>query len=101
MKFTLGKKLALSASVALLIVGSSLTTLHYFESRNNIETGISQQISNTGKVFAANVSYWLTSKQMSMTSVVADASDDTLLAQLRQAKASGGFDNVFLARPDG
>lgn len=101
MKFTLGKKLALSASVALLVVGSSLTTLHYFESRNNIETGISQQISNTGKVFAANVSYWLTSKQMSMTSVAADASDDTLLAQLRQAKASGGFDNVFLARPDG
>ncbi len=101
MKLTLGKKLALSASVALLLVGCSLTALHYVESRDNIETGIAQQVSNTGKVFAANVNYWLTSKQMAMASVVAGASDDTLLAQLQQAKVSGGFDNVFLARPDG
>ncbi|EIK97108.1 N-acetylglucosamine regulated methyl-accepting chemotaxis protein [Pseudomonas sp. M47T1] len=101
MKLTLGKKLALSASVALLLVGCSLTALHYLESRDNIETGIAQQVSNTGKVFAANVSYWLASKQMAMASVVAGTRDETLLAQIQQAKVSGGFDNVFLARPDG
>lgn len=36
-----------------------------------------------------------------MASVVAGASDDTLSVPMQQAKTSGGFDNMFLARPDG
>ena len=101
MKLTLGKKLALSASAALLLVGVSLTTTHYVESKNTLEASIARQVSNTGKVFAANVSYWLTSKQLAMASVTATGNATDLPLQLEQAKVAGGFDNVFLARPDG
>ena len=101
MKLTLGKKLALSASAALLLVGISLTATHYVESKNALEASIARQVSNTGKVFAANVSYWLSSKQLAMASVAATGNPADLPLQIQQAKVSGGFDNVFLARPDG
>ena len=101
MKLTLGKKLAISASLALLLVGASLSVTHYLESKDNLEAGIAQQVSNTGNVFAANVSYWLTSKQLAMASLVATANPADLPTQIQQVKVAGGFDNVFLARPDG
>jgi methyl-accepting chemotaxis protein len=101
MKLTLGKKLALSASAALLLVGVSLTATHYVESDTTLEASIARQVGNTGKVFAANVSYWLTSKQLAMAAVTATGNPADLPLQIQQAKVSGGFDNVFLARPDG
>lgn len=101
MKLTLGKKLALCTSAALLVVGSVLTLTHYFESRDSLETGIAHQVSNTGKVFAANISYWLTSKQMALASVTPTGNAADLAYQIQQAKVAGGFDNVFLARADG
>jgi len=101
MKLTLGKKLALCTSAALLVVGSALTLTHYIESSTTLETAISDQVSNTGKVFAGNISYWLTSKQQAMASVTPTGNPADLLYQIKQAKVAGGFDNVFLARPDG
>ena len=101
MKLTLGKKLALSASAALLLVGVSLTATHYVESDTTLEASIARQVGNTGKVFAANVSYWLTSKQLAMAAVTATGNPADLPLQIQQAKVAGGFDNVFLARPDG
>lgn len=101
MKLTLGKKLALSASVALFVVGSVLTLTHYLESKNSLEAGIADQVSNTGKVFAANISYWLASKQLAMESVNPTDNPADLTIQIKQAKVAGGFDNVFLGRPDG
>ncbi|WP_213877864.1 methyl-accepting chemotaxis protein [Pseudomonas sp. dw_358] len=101
MKLTLGKKLALCTSAALLVVGSALTLTHYLESSSTLETNIADQVSNTGKVFAGNISYWLTSKQQAMASVTSTGNAADLPFQIQQAKIAGGFDNVFLARPDG
>jgi len=101
MKITLGKKLALSASVALFVVGTALTVTNYIESKNSLEASIADQVSNTGKVFASNIRYWLASKQLAMESVSATGNPADLLIQINQAKIAGDFNNVFLARADG
>jgi methyl-accepting chemotaxis protein len=101
MKWSLRKKIALSASAAVLLVGTSLTGMNYWNSQKSLESHIAEQVSNASTTFSANVRYWLQSKEMVLHAVQANGSAADMLSTLSQAKVSGGFDNVFFARADG
>jgi len=59
MKWSLRKKIALSSSTAVLLVGASLTGMNFWNSQKSLETHIAEQVSNASRTFSANVRYWL------------------------------------------
>lgn len=101
MKWSLRKKIALSSSTAVLLVGASLTGMNFWNSQKSLEIHIAEQVSNASRTFSANVRYWLQSKEVVLQAVKATDDPSAMLSILNQAKISGGFDNVFFARADG
>jgi methyl-accepting chemotaxis protein len=98
---TLKQKLIVAASFTIVLVGFILTSQTFFAAKDRLETTLQEQVQNLGDTFAAGVSYWFKSKQSALQGYNSATAEPTILAALNQAKISGDFDNVFLARPDG
>lgn len=100
-KLSLKNKLALSASVAIVIGGLLVQGLSYNASLNRLETQVEQDLKGTVTAYNQYVTDWLVSKERSLTSLSSDINKDNIVTHLEQVRHSAAFDNVFLAYPDG
>ncbi|OOF19130.1 chemotaxis protein, partial [Salinivibrio sp. IB574] len=100
-KLSLKNKLALSASVAIIIGGLLVEALSFRASLSRLDTEVSQRLESTTASYNQYVADWIVSKERAMTSLSSDANLNSIVTHLKQVRDSGGFDNVFLAYPDG
>ena len=98
---SLKQKLSLSATAAVLVVGVGLTAINFFNTRTALEASTVEQLQTVSFVFNGGVRQWLDGKAAALGALAADTQEANLPAGLNQVKNSGGFDNVFYARPDG
>ncbi|WP_347883575.1 methyl-accepting chemotaxis protein [Pseudomonas aestiva] len=98
---SLKQKLSLSATAAVLVVGVGLTAINFFNTRTALEASTVEQLKTVSFVFNGGVRQWLDGKAAALGALAADTQEANLPAGLNQVKNSGGFDNVFYARPDG
>jgi methyl-accepting chemotaxis protein len=100
-KLSLKNKLALSASVAIVIGGMLVEALSYNASLNRLEVEVEQNLKGTVTAYNQYVTDWLVSKERSLTSLSSDIDKSNIVTHLEQVRHSAAFDNVFLAYPDG
>lgn len=100
-KLSLKNKLALSASVAIIIGGLLVEALSFRASLSRLDTEVSQRLESTSASYNQYVADWIVSKERAMTSLSSEANLNSIVTHLKQVRDSGGFDNVFLAYPDG
>ncbi|QIR06343.1 methyl-accepting chemotaxis protein [Salinivibrio costicola] len=100
-KLSLKNKLALSASVAIIIGGLLVEALSFRASLSRLDTEVSQRLESTTASYNQYVADWIVSKERAMTSLSNEANLNSIVTHLKQVRDSGGFDNVFLAYPDG
>ncbi|PCE67426.1 methyl-accepting chemotaxis protein [Salinivibrio sp. YCSC6] len=100
-KLSLKNKLALSASVAIIIGGLLVEALSFRASLSRLDTEVSQRLESTTASYNQYVADWIVSKERAMTSLSSEANLNSIVTHLKQVRDSGGFDNVFLAYPDG
>ncbi|WBA16997.1 MULTISPECIES: methyl-accepting chemotaxis protein [Salinivibrio] len=100
-KLSLKHKLALSASVAIIIGGLLVEALSFRASLARLDTEVAQRLESTTASYNQYVSDWVASKERAMTSLTSEADENNMVTHLKQVRDAGGFDNVFLAYPDG
>ncbi|OOF13524.1 MULTISPECIES: methyl-accepting chemotaxis protein [Salinivibrio] len=100
-KLSLKNKLALSASVAIIIGGLLVEAISFRASLSRLDTEVSQRLESTTASYNQYVADWIVSKERAMTSLSSEANLNSIVTHLKQVRDSGGFDNVFLAYPDG
>ncbi|SIN81893.1 methyl-accepting chemotaxis protein [Salinivibrio sp. ES.052] len=100
-KLSLKHKLALSASVAIIIGGLLVEALSFRASLSRLDTEVAQRLESTTASYNQYVSDWVASKERAMTSLTSEADPNNMVTHLKQVRDAGGFDNVFLAYPDG
>lgn len=100
-KLSLKHKLALSASVAIIIGGLLVEALSFRASLSRLDTEVAQRLESTTASYNQYVSDWVASKERAMTSLTSEADENNMVTHLKQVRDAGGFDNVFLAYPDG
>ncbi|MDT3723089.1 methyl-accepting chemotaxis protein [Pseudomonas oryzihabitans] len=98
---SLQKKLSLSATAAVLVVGIGLTTINFLNTRAALEASTVEQLKTVSFVFNGGVRQWLDGKAAALGALAPETQEANLPASLNQVKLSGGFDNVFYARGDG
>lgn len=100
-KLSLKHKLAVSAGLAIIIGGFLVEALSFRASLSRLDTEVAQRLESTTASYNQYVSDWVASKERAMTSLTREADPDNMVTHLKQVRDSGGFDNVFLAYPDG
>ncbi|OOE97810.1 methyl-accepting chemotaxis protein [Salinivibrio sp. IB643] len=100
-KLSLKHKLAVSAGLAIIIGGFLVEALSFRASLSRLDTEVAQRLESTAASYNQYVSDWVASKERAMTSLTREADPDNMVTHLKQVRDSGGFDNVFLAYPDG
>ncbi|MEJ2766862.1 methyl-accepting chemotaxis protein [Photobacterium sp. MCCC 1A19761] len=100
-KLSLKNKLALSASIAIIIGGLLVEALSFRASLARLETEVSQRLESTTASYNQYVADWILSKENALSSLTAEANLDAIVTHLKQVRDAGSFDNVFLAYPDG
>lgn len=100
-KLSLKHKLAVSAGLAIIIGGFLVEALSFRASLSRLDTEVAQRLESTIASYNQYVSDWVASKERAMTSLTREADPDNMVTHLKQVRDSGGFDNVFLAYPDG
>lgn len=98
---TLKNKLALSASVAIILGGVLVEFLSFWSSLQRLDIEVEQRLESSAASYNQYVSDWLDSKGSALTALPSDADMEDIERHLKQARHSGQFDNVFLAFPDG
>ncbi|SJL84388.1 methyl-accepting chemotaxis protein [Vibrio palustris] len=98
---SLRTKLALAASLAIILGSVIVEGLAFKASLSRLDTSIDQSLNNSSASYNQYVADWLTSKSRVMTSLPSDIATSDVVSRLIQLKQSAGFDNVFLAYPDG
>ncbi|MGF1791447.1 methyl-accepting chemotaxis protein [Photobacterium profundum] len=98
---TLRQKLALSASIAIIIGGLLVTAFSFLSSLGRLDSDINKQLNGTASSYNNYVSNWLDSKGTVLSAMPVNISQGTLEQHLQQVRDSAGFDNVFLAFSDG
>lgn len=98
---SLKNKLALSASVAIVIGGLIVQAVSYSASLSRLEAQVKQDLMGTVVAYNQYVSSWLISKERALTSLSPDVDKAQVVTHLKQLSHSANFDNVFLAYPDG
>ncbi|MDN3610384.1 methyl-accepting chemotaxis protein [Vibrio ostreicida] len=98
---SLKNKLALSASIAIVIGGLLVEFLSFQASLQRLDIEVTQRLQSSTASYNQYVSDWIESKERALTSIVSDANMSSIVNHLKQVKKSGGLDNVFLAFPDG
>ncbi|MDF2153638.1 methyl-accepting chemotaxis protein [Vibrio sp. CAU 1672] len=100
-KLSLKNKLAISASVAIIVGGLLVEALSFRASLERLDTEVEQRLESTAASYNQYVADWLLSKERALTSLSEEVKPDAIVTHLKQVKHSAGFDNVFLAYPDG
>lgn len=98
---SLKNKLALSASVAIIVGGLLVELLSFRASLQRLDIEVTQRLESSTASYNQYVSDWIESKERALTSIVPDANMASIVSNLKQVKNSAGLDNVFLAYPDG
>ena len=98
---SLKNKLALSASVAIIVGGLLVELLSFRASLQRLDIEVTQRLESSTASYNQYVSDWIESKERALTSIVPDANMSSIVSNLKQVKNSAGLDNVFLAYPDG
>lgn len=98
---SLKNKLAISASVAIVIGGLLVEGLSFRASLERLDVEVEQRLQGTASSYNQYVSDWITAKGRSLTSLSQESKKEDIVTHLKQVKNSAGFDNVFLAYPDG
>jgi methyl-accepting chemotaxis protein len=98
---SLKNKLAISASLAIILGGVIVSALSFNASLKRINSDLELRLESTTASYNLYVSDWLRSKQRALTSLPNQVPSDSIVTTLKQIKDSAAFDNVFLAYPDG
>ncbi len=98
---SLKNKLAISASVAIIIGCILVEIISFRASINRMESDVNQRLRSATASYNQYVTDWLTSKENALTALSSDIKKDAIITHLKQVKNSAAFDNVFLAYPDG
>ncbi len=98
---SLKNKLALLASIS-IIIGCLIVEIISFRSyMTNVNQTVERSLAGSLTAYNNYVVDWFKAKERAITSMSADIDEGSLINHLNQIKLSGGFDNVFLAYPDG
>ncbi|MDA0147450.1 methyl-accepting chemotaxis protein [Vibrio sp. LaRot3] len=100
-KLSLKNKLAISASTAIIVGGLLVEALSFNASLQRMDIEVEQRLESTTASYNQYVTDWLVSKERALTSLSQEVSKEAIVVHLKQVKTSAGFDNVFLAYPDG
>ncbi|MEF1291197.1 methyl-accepting chemotaxis protein, partial [Vibrio sp. M260118] len=100
-KLSLKNKLAISASVAIVIGGLLVEGLSFRASLERLTVEVEQRLDSTASSYNQYVSDWILSKERALTSLSQESKQEDIVTHLKQIKDAASFDNVFLAYPDG
>ena len=100
-KLSLKNKLAISASVAIVIGGLLVEGLSFRASLDRLTVEVEQRLDSTASSYNQYVSDWIVSKERALTSLSQESKKEDIVTHLKQVKNAASFDNVFLAYPDG
>lgn len=98
---SLKNKLAVLASLAIVISTIIVCIISFRASLNQLNASVEQRLNGSSTSYNQYVIDWLKAKQSALSAFDADTKEENILTHLKQARDSGGFDNVFLAYPDG
>ncbi|UPQ88915.1 methyl-accepting chemotaxis protein [Vibrio sinaloensis] len=98
---SLKNKLAISASLAIVIGGLLVEGLSFRAALERLDVEVEQRLQSTTSSYNQYVSDWILSKERALTSLSQESQRESIVTHLQQVKNSAGFDNVFLAYPDG
>ncbi|UPW18428.1 methyl-accepting chemotaxis protein [Agarivorans sp. TSD2052] len=98
---SLKNKLAISASLAIILGGFLVEGLSFRASLERLKYDVEQRLLSASASYNQYVSDWLLSKERSLTSLSSDADEKQIVKHLAQVRDAAAFDNVFLAYPDG
>lgn len=101
MSLSLKNKLALLASVAIIVGCTLVATLSFNSSLTTLKQNVRERLDSSLDSYGQYVSDWIKFKENSMKSLADETSLENIVTHLKQIKTSGSFDNVFLAFPDG
>ncbi|MFA0676200.1 methyl-accepting chemotaxis protein, partial [Vibrio sp. 10N.222.51.A6] len=100
-KLSLKNKLAISASMAIILGGILVEVLSFRASLQRLDIEVEQRLEGASASYNQYVSDWILSKERALTSLSKESQQESLVTHLKQVRDSGSFDNVFLAFPDG
>ncbi|MFT7680776.1 MAG: methyl-accepting chemotaxis protein [Moritella dasanensis] len=98
---SLKNKLALSASLAIILGGILVASLSFWSSLQRLDVEIEERLKGSSASYNQYVADWIASKGTILSSLSDDIAPETLEKHLQQMARSGEFDNVFAAFPDG
>lgn len=100
-KLSLKNKLAISASMAIILGGILVEALSFRASLQRLDIEVEQRLESTSASYNQYVSDWILSKERALKSLSTESKKEGLVTHLKQVRDSAAFDNVFLAFPDG
>lgn len=98
---SLKNKLAISASLAIVIGGLLVEAVSFKAALTRLDVEVEQRLQSATASYNQYVTDWLISKERALTALSAEVKPEAIVTHLKQVKHSGSFDNVFLAYPDG
>ncbi|WP_281221682.1 methyl-accepting chemotaxis protein [Photobacterium sanguinicancri] len=101
MNLTLRQKLAMSASIAIILGGLVVTALSFVSSLGRLDQDLSTRLKGVASAYNHYVIDWLDAKGTALSAMPTAISQNSTQQHLEQVRDSGKFDNVFLAYSDG
>ncbi|USP16017.1 methyl-accepting chemotaxis protein [Vibrio gazogenes] len=98
---SLKNKLAISASVAIVVGCILVEIISFYASLERLSVSVEQRLLSTSASYNQYVADWLKSKELALTSLSEEVQEGSVVTHLKQMKRAAGFENVFLAYPDG
>ncbi|ELR67151.1 N-acetylglucosamine regulated methyl-accepting chemotaxis protein [Photobacterium marinum] len=98
---TLRQKLALSASIAIILGGMLVTALSFMSSLGRLDEELNDRLRGVASSYNTYVTDWLEAKGDALSALPESIISDSVSDHLKQVRDSGKFDNVFLAFSDG
>ncbi|WP_374351209.1 methyl-accepting chemotaxis protein [Chitinimonas sp.] len=97
---SLRSRLILFVAAIVLISAVLLSAISYARMRDEIETGIAQEIAAAAHGYGSVVSNWVSSKQQIVASVVPQLGQADIKLPMQQAASAGGFTLFFTGYAD-
>ncbi|WP_299022435.1 methyl-accepting chemotaxis protein [uncultured Photobacterium sp.] len=98
---TLRQKLALSASIAIILGGMLVTALSFMSSLGRLDEDLNDRLRGVASSYNTYVTDWLEAKGEALSALPETVISESLSDHLKQVRDSAKFDNVFLAFGDG
>ncbi|MGF1713306.1 methyl-accepting chemotaxis protein [Photobacterium chitinilyticum] len=98
---TLRQKLALSASIAIILGGMLVTALSFMSALGRLDEDLNDRLRGVASAYNNYVTDWMDSKAAALSALPMTVARESLTDHLKQVRDSAKFDNVFLAYTDG